>query len=266
MIKINDLNYKYKAGNFELHSINLTINNGEFVCIIGKNGSGKSTFSKILAGLTKFKNGSITVNDIDLKKSNNSKTALEIRKNIGIVFQNPETQILFDTVYDDLAFSLQNLGFPKEEFSNRIEQALEKVNMKDFMYSKTDELSLGQKQRIAIAANLAITPKVLILDEPTTMLDPISKTAIYKILKDLQSSGTTIIFITNNIDEILLSDRIIIFENGTIKQDFKKENLLDHFEDLKDFEAPGILSLIKKLSTQNKNLELSDLLDIYTNI
>jgi energy-coupling factor transporter ATP-binding protein EcfA2 len=138
--------------------------------------------------------------------------------------------------------------------------------MKDFVYSKTDELSLGQKQRIAIAANLAINPKVLILDEPTTMLDPISKTAIYKTLQELQSSGTTIIFITNNIDEILLSDRIIIFENGSIKQDFKKENLLDHITDLEDFEAPGILSLIKKLSTQNRNLELSDLLDIYKNI
>lgn len=261
MIEIKNLSYKYKNGNKVLNNINLNINKGEFVCIIGKNGSGKSTFSKLLSGLLPFKDGKIIVNGINLK---DKKKTLEIRKTIGIVFQNPENQILFDKVYDDIAFSLQNLGFSKEQISNIIDDALNSVNMSEYKNSYTDTLSLGQKQRIAIASTLAINPNLLILDEPTTMLDPINKTAIYKTLNNLHEKSITIIYITNNIDEILLADRILFFENGEIKEDFKKETLLNHLDSLKDFEAPGIISLIKKLSNkQISALNINDLLNIY---
>lgn len=261
MIKIKNLSYKYKNGNKVLNNINLNINKGEFVCIIGKNGSGKSTFSKLLSGLLPFKEGEIIVNGINLK---DKKKTLEIRKTIGIVFQNPENQILFDKVYDDIAFSLQNLGFSKEQISNIIDDALNSVNMSEYKNSYTDTLSLGQKQRIAIASTLAINPNLLILDEPTTMLDPINKTAIYKTLNNLHEKSITIIYITNNIDEILLADRILFLENGEIKEDFKKETLLNHLDSLKDFEAPGIISLIKKLSNkQISALNINDLLNIY---
>ena len=261
MIEIKNLSYKYKNGNKVLNNINLNINKGEFVCIIGKNGSGKSTFSKLLSGLLPFKEGEIIVNGINLK---DKKKTLEIRKNIGIVFQNPENQILFDKVYDDIAFSLQNLGFSKEQISNIIDDALNSVNMSEYKNSYTDTLSLGQKQRIAIASTLAINPNLLILDEPTTMLDPINKTAIYKTLNNLHEKSITIIYITNNIDEILLADRILFLENGEIKEDFKKETLLNHLDSLKDFEAPGIISLIKKLSNkQISALNINDLLNIY---
>ena len=261
MIEIKNLSYKYKNGNKVLNNINLNINKGEFVCIIGKNGSGKSTFSKLLSGLLPFKDGEIIVNGINLK---DKKKTLEIRKTIGIVFQNPENQILFDKVYDDIAFSLQNLGFSKEQISNIIDDALNSVNMSEYKNSYTDTLSLGQKQRIAIASTLAINPNLLILDEPTTMLDPINKTAIYKTLNNLHEKSITIIYITNNIDEILLADRILFFENGEIKEDFKKETLLNHLDSLKDFEAPGIISLIKKLSNkQISALNINDLLNIY---
>ena len=261
MIKIKNLSYKYKNGNKVLNNINLNINKGEFVCIIGKNGSGKSTFSKLLSGLLPFKDGEIIVNGINLK---DKKKTLEIRKTIGIVFQNPENQILFDKVYDDIAFSLQNLGFSKEQISNIIDDALNSVNMSEYKNSYTDTLSLGQKQRIAIASTLAINPNLLILDEPTTMLDPINKTAIYKTLNNLHEKSITIIYITNNIDEILLADRILFLENGEIKEDFKKETLLNHLDSLKDFEAPGIISLIKKLSNkQISALNINDLLNIY---
>lgn len=261
MIEIKNLSYKYKNGNKVLNNINLNINKGEFVCIIGKNGSGKSTFSKLLSGLLPFKDGKIIVNGINLK---DKKKTLEIRKTIGIVFQNPENQILFDKVYDDIAFSLQNLGFSKEQISNIIDDALNSVNMSEYKNSYTDPLSLGQKQRIAIASTLAINPNLLILDEPTTMLDPINKTAIYKTLNNLHEKSITIIYITNNIDEILLADRILFLENGEIKEDFKKETLLNHLDSLKDFEAPGIISLIKKLSNkQISALNINDLLNIY---
>ena len=146
----------------------------------------------------------------------------------------------------------------------KIDDALNSVNMSEYKNSYTDTLSLGQKQRIAIASTLAINPNLLILDEPTTMLDPINKTAIYKTLNNLHEKSITIIYITNNIDEILLADRILFLENGEIKEDFKKETLLNHLDSLKDFEAPGIISLIKKLSNkQISALNINDLLNIY---
>lgn len=255
MIEIKDLNYKYKTGNFNISNINLEIKNGEFICIIGKNGSGKSTFSKILSGLIKFKNGEIKINGLDLKNKNNF---LEIRKNIGIVFQNPENQILFDKVYDDIAFSLKNLGIPHSEFDLKIEEALKKVNMLEYKNSSTQELSLGQKQKIAIASALSINPNILILDEPTTMLDPMSKQSIYEILKKLQNTGTTIIFVTNFIDEILLADKIIIFDNGKIINYFNKEDLFSNLENLNDFNFPGIISIISKLHENGFNIDLKD--------
>lgn len=187
------------------------------------------------------------------------KNALEIRKNVAIVFQNPENQIIFDRVYDDIAFGLKNLGFPSEEIEKNIDEALKKVDMLEYKYSYTTELSLGQKQRIAIASSLAINPKILILDEPTTMLDPISKNQIYKILKELKSSGITIIYITNFIDELLLCDRTIIFENGKIKKDFLKKDLLGNLDFLEDLEFPGIISLLSNLHKSGIDISLDNL-------
>ena len=187
------------------------------------------------------------------------KKALEIRKNIAIVFQNPENQIIFDRVYDDIAFGLKNLGFSSEEIDERINEALKKVDMLEYKNSYTAELSLGQKQRIAIASSLAIHPNVLILDEPTTMLDPLSKNQIYKILKDLKSSGITIIYITNFIDELLLCDRTIVFEHGKIKKDFMKKDLLDNLDFLEDLEFPGIISILSNLHKSGIDINLENL-------
>ena len=256
MITIKDLNYKYKTGEFVLSDINIEIKDNDFITIIGKNGSGKSTFSKLLSGLVKFKNGEIKIDNLDLS---NKKQELDIRKNIAIVFQNPENQIIFDKVYDDIAFGLKNLGFSTNEIETRIDEALKLVNMLDFKNSYTTELSLGQKQRISIASSLAIKPKVLILDEPTSMLDPSSKKQVYEILKTLKESGITIIYITNFIDEILLGNRTIIFENGKIINDFEKKDLLSNLDSLKDFDFPGIVSLISMLHSFGINIELKDL-------
>lgn len=187
------------------------------------------------------------------------KQTLAIRKNIGIVFQNPENQIIFDKVYDDLAFGLHNLGFSQEEAVKNIDEALRVVNMLEYKNSNCNELSLGQKQRIAIASVLAIKPKILILDEPTTMLDPISKNQIYSILQSLKQTGITIIYITNFIDEILLCDRIIIFEDGKIKKDFPKKDLLENIDFLDSLEFPGIVSLLASLHKAGIDISLENL-------
>lgn len=255
MIKIDNLHYKFKTTQFEISNLSLEISDGEFVCIIGKNGSGKSTFSKLLAGLTKFKTGNIFIDNISLK---DKKNFLKIREKVSIVFQNPENQIIFDKVYDDIAFSLKNLHIPYSEFDTRIEKALKKVGMLNYKNSSTNELSLGQKQKIAIASALAINPSILILDEPTTMLDPMSKVSIYETLKKLNRSGTTIIFVTNFIDEILLSDKIVLFDEGNIKKVFYKKDLFENLNFLKDFLAPGIISILIKLYQNNINVDIEN--------
>lgn len=259
MIKINKLNYKFKTNNFSLSNINLEIADNEFVSIIGKNGSGKSTLSKIIAGLIKFKDGEIFINNINLK---DKKSFLDLRKKVSIVFQNPETQIIFDTVYDEISFTIKNLAenknLKKEAIDSIILDSLSKVGMQDYIHSPTSELSLGQKQKITIASAISTNPKILILDEPTTMLDPVSKHQIYSILKDLHAKGMTIIFITNNIDEILYSDRILILEKGNLKQDFLKKDLFKHKDDLKDFYVPSILSLLFDLKEKGKNIDLEN--------
>lgn len=156
-------------------------------------------------------------------------------------------------------FGLQNLGFSKEESNSRIDEALKAVDMFEYKYSSSSELSLGQKQRLAIASALAINPKVLILDEPTTMLDPISKNQIYKILQDLKKTNITIIYITNFIDEILLSDRTILFENGKITKDFLKKDLIQNIDFLNSLEFPGIVSLLASLHKAGIDINLENL-------
>ena len=259
MIQIKNLNYKFKTNNFSLSNINLEIKDNEFVCVIGKNGSGKSTLSKLISGLINFKDGEIFINGINLK---DKKSFLDLRKQVSIVFQNPETQIIFDTVYDELKFSITNIlksqNLKKEEVDSIIKNVLSKVGMQDFINTPTSELSLGQKQKIAIATAISTNPKVLILDEPTTMLDPVSKHQIYSILKDLQANDMTIIFITNNIDEILYSDRILILENGNLKHDFLKKDLFNHKDDLKDFYVPSILSLLFELKENGIDIDLEN--------
>jgi len=213
-IEFDNVKMSYDGENVILEDINLKIENGEFICIIGKNGSGKSTFSKILAGLTKFKTGDIIINEINLK---DKKNFLKIRKNIGIVFQNPENQILFDKVYDDIAFSLKNLDIPYSEFDSRIDEALKKVNMLEYKNSSSFELSLGQKQKIAIASALAINPKILILDEPTNDLDIQTLTILENYLDTFSGAVITVSHDRYFLDKI--ANRIFAFEkNGNIKQ------------------------------------------------
>ena len=178
MIKISNLSYKYKFSENVLENINLEINDGEIITIVGKNGTGKSTLAKLISGIIVPKNGEILIDDINTK---NKKTKKELRKKIGILFQNPDNQLIFPTVKDDLEFALNNLEINNKE--NRIKVALNLVDMNDFYEKETYGLSLGQKQRINIAGILAIGTKYIVMDEPTTMIDTIGKDKIHKIIK-----------------------------------------------------------------------------------
>ena len=257
MIEIKDLQYKYKnSATSALEDINISISKGEFVAVIGQNGSGKSTLAKLIAGLDYPQKGKVLVNGIDTA---DKKKTLELRKTISIAFQNPENQLVFDRIYDDMEFTLKNLEIPDKR--QRIEKALKKVNIKNLEY--TYEISLGQKQRIVIASILAINPKYIVFDEPTAMLDPKGKKDVLNIIRKLNKSGITIIYVTNNIDEIIYADRVVVLEDKTIKKEFSKRELFDNIEILKKFnlELPFIFEIISKL--KGKNIETDFLLEDY---
>ena len=255
MIKVENVSFRYKDSDLVLNNLNFNVHEGEILAIVGKNGSGKSTIGKLMAGITKLRNGNIWIDDIDISKRKNQE---EIRNKVGIVFQNPDNQIIFNDIDDEVAFSLKNLD--KTEIEKRIQEALEKVEMANFREKDLYTLSLGQKQRIMIAEILAKNPKYIILDEPTTMIDSLGKEKIYKIIKGLKKQGYTIICITNLADEILLADRVLILENGKIVAELQKEELLEEVDELKKYEikVPTILEILAELKKEGISLDIEE--------
>jgi len=255
MIKLKNVTYRYQTGKDILKDITMEIKDKETVVIMGKNGSGKSTLGKLIAGIIKPKEGTILVDDLDIKDKKNQE---ELRKKIGIVFQNPENQIIFNQVEDEVSFALKNLD--KEETDKRIKEALQKVHMEDKIKDDLYELSLGQKQRIVISEVLAKQPKYIIFDEPTTMIDSKGKEKIYQIVEELKKEGYTILYITNMAEEILLADRILILGNGKIAEEIKREDLLNQLDVLEkyDIKIPVLLEMIQKLKKEGIEITLTD--------
>ena len=216
---------------------------------------GKSTLAKLIAGITKPTKGEILIEGKDTKKKEHF---LDIRKQVGIVFQNPENQIIFNSVEDEIRFPLENLAFDCIE--ERIKEALKKVGLEGSEKKEAYHLSLGQKQRLTIASVLAMNTPYIVLDEPTAMLDPKGKDEIYKIVKNLKQEGYTIIYITNIIDEILLSDEIWLIEDGKMKTTFAKSDILEHIEEIQqsDIKIPEILTMLQTLKKQNISIELEE--------
>ena len=252
MIDIKNLSYMYNKNNIILKDINLQIKDGEIVCIVGKNGSGKSTLIKLISGIIKPSSGNIFIDNIEILKRK------ELRKEVGIVFQNPDSQILFPKVCDDIEFGLNNLKI--ENKNARIKNALKEVNLSDKEQKDTYNLSLGQKQRVNIASVLAINPKYILLDEPTTMIDSKEKENIYQIMQQLKKNGKTIIFTTNNINEMLLSDKIIILKNKEVKYIIEKNKLLENIQVLQecDILIPDVIQIILKLNENGKIINLKE--------
>lgn len=211
--------------------------------------------AKIISGLEKPNSGQVIIDDINTK---NKKSFLEIRKKIGIVFQNPENQILFNNVFDDIAFTMKNLGI--ENYKEKIENALKKLNMQEFLNSESYNLSMGQKQRVAIAGVVAYNPKYIVLDEPTTMIDSEGKEDVYKMVYELNKQGYTIIYITNFIDEILIADRIVVIEDGRIINNFAKKDILNQVDFLKKhkIKIPHIVELIYELKSKGIDIKIEN--------
>lgn len=255
MISINKVNYHYKKGKDILKEINIEIQDKETIVIMGKNGSGKSTLGKLIAGIIRPKEGEILIDGLDIADKKNKE---EIRKKIGIVFQNPENQIIFNNIVDEVSFALKDLE--KEEVNKRIKESLNKVHMEDKIEEDLYELSLGQKQRIVISEVLAKQPKYIVLDEPTTMIDSKGKEKIHHIVEELKQEGYTIIYITNMAEEILLADRIMILENGRIVQEITRQELSNQLGILEkyDIKIPVVLEIIQELKKEGININLKD--------
>lgn len=254
MIKVENVSFKYKnSENKVLDELNFSVNDGEIIAIVGKNASGKSTIGKLISGIIKLKTGTILIDNMDISKKRDL-----IRNKVGIVFQNPENQIIFNNIYDELSFSLN--GLPKAEIEKRVNMALKQVGMlneKDYdLYS----LSLGQKQRIMIAEVLAKNPEYIIFDEVTTMIDSEGKDEIYEIIKNLKNKGYTIICITNLADEILLADRTLILSDRNIACEIKKDELITKAPILKEFgiKEPTILKILIELKKHGIDLNLKE--------
>lgn len=255
MIKLENVSYHYKKEAKILKEINLEIKEQETIVIMGKNGSGKSTLGKLIAGIIKPKSGKIMLDDLDMKDKKNKE---KIREKIGIVFQNPENQIIFNKIEDELSFALK--GLKKEEIQKRIKQSLKKVHMEENTEQDLYELSLGQKQRIVISEVIARLPKYIVFDEPTTMIDSKGKEEIYKIVEELKEENYTIVYITNMAEEIFLADRILILENGVIAEEIKKYELLDKLDVLEkyDIKIPILVELIQQLKQHGINIDLEN--------
>lgn len=214
-----------------LKGLNIDIKKGEFVAVLGHNGSGKSTFAKHLNGILLPCSGKVYVAGIDTA---DDERLFELRQHAGMVFQNPDNQIVSSIVEEDVAFALENLGVPYEEMRQRVDDALKAVQMYEYRKHSPSQLSGGQKQRVAIAGIIAMRPDCIILDEPTAMLDPQGRKEVLKTIRRLnKENGITIVLITHYMDEAAKSDRVIIMDSGKVVFDDVPKEVFSHVEQLK---------------------------------
>ena len=225
LIKFDNVSFSYQTTDEKdnplsipvLKDFNLSIEQGSFVAILGHNGSGKSTVAKLTNGILFADSGTVTVNG---KVAKNDDSIYDIRRDAGMVFQNPDNQIVSSIVEEDVAFGVENLGVPADECRKRVDDALKTVGMYEYRLKTPSKLSGGQKQRVAVAGIIAMKPKCIILDEPTAMLDPNGrKEVIDTVMKLNKEEGITIVLITHYMDEAVKADRVVVMDNGKIMLD-----------------------------------------------
>ena len=262
MCILNVKNSRYDYKNHEGHSrqravnnVTLDVNEGDFVAVIGHNGSGKSTFARHLNAMFMPTAGTVYVDDIDTK---NSETILTVRRTAGLVFQNPEDQIVSTVVEEDVAFGPENLAVPTDEIRKRVDDSLTLVEMRKFAKRSPLNLSGGQKQRVAIAGILAMQPKWLVLDEPTSMLDPVGREEVINTLKSLNKEGITIILITHNMEEIVDVDKVFVMNKGELEMQGTPREIFKEVDKLKSFglEVPQVTELAYEL--RKNGVQISD--------
>lgn len=259
LIEVNDLYFQYSKEDKALKGVTIRIDRGDFVCILGHNGSGKSTLAKMLVGLLKPRSGNIIVDGVELTEDSVDK----IREKIGIVFQNPDNQFVGVTVRDDIAFGLENRNFAKEDMEKLIDEYSKLVSMEKFLNHNPEDLSGGEKQRVAIAGVLASSPEVMIFDEATSMLDPKGVKEVIDVIKGLKGNKT-IISITHNLEEALMASKVIVMNDGKVVLEGTPKEVFMHKDILKASKLDILesMKLIEKIEASNvlNKRELEELL------
>ena len=252
IIEIKNLCFSYPADEGEtpvqvLKNINLEIKEGEFLAVLGHNGSGKSTLAKHINGILLPTSGTVTVDGISTA---DEEKIFDLRCRAGMVFQNPDNQIVSSVVEEDVAFALENLGVPYEEMRKRVDDALKDVNMYEYRNHSPAQLSGGQKQRIAIAGIIAMKPKCIILDEPTAMLDPQGRKEVMAVIKRMNNEyGITIVLITHYMDEAAQCNRVVVMDKGRIILDDTPRSVFSNVEQVKaiGLDVPQVTELAWEL-------------------
>ncbi|MBQ3552655.1 MAG: energy-coupling factor transporter ATPase [Clostridia bacterium] len=256
MIELISVSYGYNDSEDVISDISLTINDGEFLAIVGHNGSGKSTVAKHLNGLLLPRSGQVYVNGL---LTSDEESILTIRQNVGMVFQNPDNQIVTTVVEEDVGFGPENLGIETPKIWERVDEALELVGMTEFRKRAPHMLSGGQKQRLAIAGVLAMHPSIIVFDEATAMLDPKGREDVIAIMKDLHAAGKTIVMITQHMEEVLLSDRVIVMNAGRIAMDGTPTQIFENADKLRSMglDVPLPVAIRDKLNASGMNIPAS---------
>lgn len=265
LIKFDNVSFSYETedenGNPKtekvLENFNFSIEEGSFVAILGHNGSGKSTVAKLTNGILFADEGTVTVDSILARDDD---TIYDIRKTVGMVFQNPDNQIVSSIVEEDVAFGVENIGIPSDECRKRVDEALKTVGMYEYRLRTPSKLSGGQKQRVAVAGIIAMKPKCIVLDEPTAMLDPSGrKEVIDTVMKLNREEGITIVLITHYMDEAVKADRVVVMDDGKIKLDGTPEQVFSDTNKIKSLslEVPQSTELISRLGISNEKTVLN---------
>lgn len=265
LIEFRDVSFSYETQddngnvitNKVLNDFNLKIEQGSFVAILGHNGSGKSTVAKLTNGILLADEGEIIVDGI---KAENDDSIYSIRRKVGMVFQNPDNQIVSSIVEEDVAFGVENLGIEPSECRKRVDEALKTVNMYDYRLRTPSKLSGGQKQRVAVAGIIAMKPKCIVLDEPTAMLDPSGrKEVLDTIIKLNKQENITILLITHYMDEAVLADRVVVMDDGKIKLDGTPREVFSNPEKMDELslEVPQSTLLAHKLGLLDEQTVLN---------
>lgn len=250
MIKTEHLQYTYRTDKtpieFVLDDVNIEIKTGEFVAVLGHNGCGKSTLAKHFNGLLLPTGGNVYISGMDTK---DEELYWNVRRTVGMVFQNPDNQLVATVVEEDVAFAPENLGVPSEEIRERVDSALKAVGMYEYRKHAPHRLSGGQKQRIAIAGAIAMRPKCIVLDEPTAMLDPQGRKEVISTIKKLKDEGMTVVLITHYMDEATKADRVIVMDKGNVVLDDIPRNVFKEVKLLKKIglDVPQVTELLYDL-------------------
>ncbi len=257
MIEFKNVSFSYLSPERidVLKNVNLKIDKGEFVSIIGRNGSGKSTLARLISVLLLPSEGEVFVDGMNTREEEN---LYKIRRKVGMVFQNPDNQIVSQIVEEDVAFGLENLNFPPDKIKEKVDEVLEEVGLYEFKNFPPHFLSGGQKQKLAIAGVLVMEPEYLVLDEPTSLLDPRGRRDVINLILKLHKKGITIVLITHRMEEASMSQRVIVLNDGRIEMDGSPQDVFKEVERLRsiDLSVPPLTYLSYLLKKEGYPLEV----------